>query len=500
MCAALLVLLLGVSALAIDMGNLYWSYQELLSATQSAAKAGGGAMANPNVTSAQDVAYQYSGDTSPVSSSDPTVGQYNIHPNLTMTGVTVSFTCVTGSAVSNMSMPSCIKYPNACPSAICNAIQVTETATVSTFIAKIFGVTKLNISATAAASAGGVGNPYHIVVALDSTNSMGSGTDSSCTDATGTTGYSPEECAKLGVQSLLSELEPCANLANCTNSSTPIDEVALMSFPGLSGLGSPIVDPPVASSSASDDYECNVKNSPSTASYNNDPGYLIVGFANGNSAAINEPYRNSSGLVTSSTLVEALSASKGCGLQTPGGQGTFYAGALVAAQQYLTYYHTKGIQDVIIFLSDGNAGNGNMNGSIGQTATGSPTLASQITTLTKNDTFAATGQCAQAVEAASWVKAQKQSADGMSTEIYSVAYGSEGTGCTDAGENKLTPCTTMEGIASTPVAQYFFSVVQNGNQFCGAEPLDGMTDVFNYIGGQLSGSRLIPNSVFTAGK
>ena len=39
MVPALLALLLAAAALVIDMGNMYFSYQQLLSATEAAAKA-----------------------------------------------------------------------------------------------------------------------------------------------------------------------------------------------------------------------------------------------------------------------------------------------------------------------------------------------------------------------------------------------------------------------------------------------------------------------------
>ena len=42
-------------------------------------------------------------------------------------------------------------------------------------------------------------------------------------------------------------------------------------------------------------------------------------------------------------------------MPTPGGEGTFYAGAIVAAQTYLTNNHTSHVQDIMILLSDGDA-------------------------------------------------------------------------------------------------------------------------------------------------
>lgn len=98
-------------------------------------------------------------------------------------------------------------------------------------------------------------------------------------------------------------------------------------------------------------------------------------------------------------------------------------------------------------------------------------------------------------------KGYKES-DGTATEIYSVSYGSETSGCT-SGETSpyTTPCATMAGIASTPLSQYFFSVPQTvggkTSTVCsGAVPITQLNQVFTTIAGDLHGARLIPNSVF----
>jgi hypothetical protein len=502
MCAALLVLLLGVSALAIDMGNLYWSYNELLSAAQAAAKAGGGAMANPNVTSAQTVAYTYSGDPNA-----PYSALYNIHPNLNMTSVSATFACVPVSSYTGLSLPPCIKYSNACSTAACNAIQVVEKATVSTFIARVFGVRTLSLTATATASAAGSGTPYHVAVVIDSTASMGPpAADTDCS-ASVSGSFTPEQCAQLGVQTLLSVMNP-------GTATSPIDEVALFTFPGLcsqtlSGKNCPTASSltdTVASSYASDDSTCPASNPPIT-SYNNDPAYLIVGFPN----ALN--YINSSTgelNTTNSSLVNAVGAgtwtttgdSNTCGITTPGGEGTFYAGSIVAAQQYLTANHTSGIQDVIIYLSDGdaNASSTQLTGNVPMPSAVQAYFDSQTsgnTLIAQNSSktgyiYTTTGECTQAVYAADWAKS-------LGTEIYAVSYGSESSGCTK-GEVApyTTPCATIQGISSG--TGYFFSVgnSSNGNAVCSgaAQGISGMKEVFTYIGGKLTGSRLIPNSTW----
>jgi hypothetical protein len=180
----------------------------------------------------------------------------------------------------------------------------------------------------------------------------------------------------------------------------------------------------------------------------------------------------------SSNLVEAVGATtdgKCTGITTPGGKGTFYAGVIDAAQAYLTSNKTQNVQNIMILLSDGNP-----------TATSSE-LGGNVTK------YRATAECTQAIASANAAKT-------AGTLIYSVSYGSETSGCSP-GEG-LTPCQTMEQISSSPTGgAYFFSVPQNvagkATTVCaGAVPITKLDQVFTTIGGDLTTTRLIPNSVF----
>jgi len=507
--AFVLLLLFAAAAVSIDMGNLYFCYNELQTATQAAANAGGTAMPNPAVASATTVADNYSG-------ASVVNALYNIPPNgsINITGVTVNYACVSTTAYPNLNLPPCATYtsvPAGCtvtasnPAGGCNAIQVIENATVSTFFAKLFGVGTINISVAASASAAGGGAiPYHIMMVLDTTASMGSGTDSGCVSGSSTS-YSPEQCAQFGIQTLLSGLAPCASgLASC-GSSAAVDQVGLMVFPGLCSdtatkvttsncpAATTLTNTTANSTYAPDDYACPATNPP-IAAYNNDPEYLVLGFAGNNTA---QDYRlsDTAGLNQSSQLFETVGAgTNNCGVPTPGGEGTFYAGVITAAQQYLTANHTNGIQDVMIVLSDGDAtaSSTQMGGAVKETVTFSGM---------SGGLYSATAECTQAVNAADYAKAYKQG-DGKSTVIYSVSYGSETSGCT-SGETAPynTPCGTMQGIASVPNSQYFFSVPQTvagkTSTVCsGAVPITQLNQVFTAIKSDLQGSRLIPNSVF----
>jgi hypothetical protein len=346
------------------------------------------------------------------------------------------------------------------------------------------------------------------MLVMDTTASMGSGSDTGCV-AGSMSSYTPENCAQFGVQTLLSGLSPCAsNLANC-GSSPAVDQVGLMVFPGLcsdtatgihgsqaSGGNCPntttLTNTTANPTYAPDDFLCPATDPP-IANYNNNPAYLILGFS-GNNTAQNYRLSDTAALNQSSDLFKTVGAGTNkCGVPTPGGEGTFYAGVITAAQQYLTANHTNGIQDVMILLSDGDptANGTQMGGNVKQTVT----FAGM-----NNGLYSTTAECTQAVNAANYAKSYKQ-ADGKSTVIYSVSYGSETTGCT-SGETApyTTPCATMQGIASVPNSQYFFSVPNSttkGGTICtGAVPITKLDQVFVAIKTDLQGSRLIPNSVF----
>jgi hypothetical protein len=495
----LLLVMLSFCAFTIDLGNVYLSYEELVSDTNAAALAGGAGIEGGTATANADL---YSGKTSPV----------NYRKTLNVTAVAVSTACVSTTTYPNLKLPDCVGTPSA------NVVQVKETALVPTYFAKIFGYPTVTLNAVATASArGGGAPPYNIMVVMDSTASMGMGVDTGCVTGS-SSGYSPEQCAQFGVQTLLGELDPCANtLSSCTGA-TPVDQVGVMTFPGICSAVPAAGYTPITTSNcvaattaqtgttlsnttanatyAPDDTQCPAKNPP-IAEYNDNPEYLILGF-NGNTATNEFRTSDTSGLNTNSPIFQSVNAgTTGCGIQTPGGEGTFYAGIIIAAQQYLAAYSKVGTQNVMIVLSDGDATADatQMGGSVKQTVT--------VADMT-NGLFSASNECTQAINAATWAKSAAAAPAGINpTEIYSISYGSETSGCS-AGEG-LTPCETMSALA-TPTAgstdnPYFFSVPQTvkgvTSTVCtGAEPITQLSQVFTDIGDQFTTSRLIPNSVF----
>ena len=508
MVAILLPVLLGLGALVIDLGYVYASYQELLSATQAAALAGGEAIPNPTGATATAIAQQYS-----AVKIGPTK-ELNWHANLQSVTTSINIACVSPSSFPSLGLPPCNVYPS-CPSG-CNIIQVTATAKVPTFFAKIFGVANVPITAVATAAARGGGiPPYHVMVVLDTTASMGQGLDTGCTQ--NGTSVTPEQCAQYGVQTLLNQLNPCpTGLVACQLNPgqpgtylNPVDQVGLMVFPGLcsaTGAGVTTANCPTLAGPggltntitnttyASLDYNCPPNTIPQT-SYNNNPEYMILGFQ--------ENYRTSdtAPLNTNSNLFKSIGAgTNSCGVTTPANFFTFYAGAMQAAQDYLTQTSTVGVQNVIIFLSDGDANSpaSSMNGHVKQVNGPCSVNAAPCTT----GIYPAKDECYQAVQAAT-------AAQNAKTLIYSISYGSEVTGCssdqTSAGGSGTvtTPCQTMQGMSSLPLSQYFFSVPMNDSAnptqvtVCpNAVPLTALNQVFTTIAGQLTVSRLVPQGVF----
>jgi len=101
-------------------------------------------------------------------------------------------------------------------------------------------------------------------------------------------------------------------------------------------------------------------------------------------------------------------------------------------------------------------------------------------------------QCQQAVAAANYAKAQ-------GTTIYSVAYGSESSGCTTDStgpQANITPCQVMSEMASGP--SYFYSdYLQSGSSsscVSTGTSVSNMNEIFSAIIPDLLQVRLIPDS------
>ncbi len=313
-----------------------------------------------------------------------------------------------------------------------NAIQVRQQATVPMMFAQVLGIASMTVSATSTAGlAGGMPKALNVMIVLDTTGSM-TERDPSCSIS----GASKETCALAGIRVLLNALSPTA------------DQIGLMVFPGLTNA-----------SQASADI-CG-SGTPRVAAYSAHPVYQIVG--------LNSNYRTSNGattLNTASPLVQAAQGSASCqGVQAPGGVGTFYADAIGAAQSALLSNGQATAQNVIIFLSDGDAN--------ASTAPSSE----------------ARNQCHEGIAAA-------KDAAAAGTWVFSVAYAADTSASSSCSTDspRISACSTMQQIASDYTK--FFSDTQGSSNGCtsGAQSVAELVSVFKSISYSLLPPRLLLNT------
>jgi len=389
----------------------------------------------------------------------------------------------------------------------------------------------MTVTASAtAASRGGGPSPYNVALVIDTTLSM-LFPDSNC-------GGTEIACAMNGVQILLQSLSPCAaSLATCTITNgvaaSSVDRVALFTFPNVS-TSTAVQDVtctiPVPTPTSSNRYWSQVNSGatinfvmpmsptgstpvtpwsqlpqamaysfptpgavsyvPTQSDYATYP--MTLGTATYQITDFLSDYRTSNSATTlnpNSALVQAAGGVIGCGSMTAsnydGVFGTYYAGAIYAAQSALTAEKAAnpGSQNVLIILSDGNATAPQTNGNnvvMGSPATGNGQYPSWV------------GECGQAVVAAKYATSQ-------GTQVYSVAYGSEPTGCTSdlnsGSYPNINPCNTMANMASAP--QYFYSDYNqsgSGSVCVAGQPVTSLSDIFTAISNDLTTARLIPNN------
>jgi hypothetical protein len=301
-----------------------------------------------------------------------------------------------------------------------------------------------------------------VVIVLDTTASMNS------TDSSSNCNGTRISCAIAGVQMLLAALTPCASSCGAVtqgNAANPVDEISLMVFPGLS--------------SASQDqyeYDCSNNTNPQIApySYPTLPTYQIIPFSSDYRAS-----NAATSLNSSSNLARATGAVTSCttGLSAVGGEGTYYAGVIYAAQAALVAEAAArpNTQNEMILLSDGDA-------SASASAMPGASTTALVYPSTKN-------QCHQAITAA-------QSATAAGTVVYTVAYGATSSGCSTDSPS-ITPCQTMQQIASSSTTFFSDYTATGGSSSCvsAARPSTSLSQIFTDIAGDFGGARLIPNNL-----
>lgn len=410
-----LPVLLGIASLAVDWSNVLQTQRALQASTDAAALAGASTITGKNTPSQVITAATGYGSSS---------GQKN---SQAVAGATVAsgfpqIKCLTTIGI------ACTGLEGG------NTVVVKQTATVGLFAAQALGLATVEISATATAVRGGASLPLNVMFVLDTTASMNTA-DARCSIANATR----LQCALSGMQAIMQQLDPATA------------QIGLMVFPGLSNA-------------AQVPYEfCNPKRAISTAPYSGTPVYQVIGLSAtptaGGGASTDYRTGSSTALNTSSNLVKSAGGDPTCsGVQAPGGQGTYYADVINAAQAALVAASRPGVQNVIIFLSDGDA---NSN---------------------KVAAPKSTNQCHQAVTAA-------QNAAKAGTWVYSIAYGAQLSGCS-TDSPAISPCSTMQQIASD--ASKFYSDNAGGCKST-TNSLTELVAIFKDIAISLTKARLVPD-------
>ena len=519
--AVVMTTMFALAGASVEVGHVYFAYQRLVASTNAATLAGAQAMP----TAIADSSTPLTDVSAAVKLYSCASGGYNRTSMLQCQTPVTTLKCL--STVTNTFNVGC-EYPPG-GSAGYNSLKVVQTAKVNLWFGGLIGMSQMNMSATGtAAMKGGTDIPYNLAIIIDTTSSMTS------TMSSGTcSGQEQIECAVQGFATMLEYMDPCALNVRCTSGSAYVDDVALFVFPAIN------------TSDKANDYHTDYcysgrQTSDASVPYNfvnpgNPPTGLAMDTTNPSWVPVQVagayeliPFENTyrasdsaSGLTVSAALAEAVGyANSGCaGLGAPGGQGTYYAQAIYAAQAALAIQQSNnpGSKNVMIILSDGDATACNTQTSTGNDCGGgggnSQILADNCPTITTaNDSTAngtissaspcvgsytgqplngtsatvtlsgksvtiqpagyhspnypsALGECGQAVQAA-------QAATAAGTTVYAIAFDSELSGCTtDAtytltglnggaqtwpgGSHPRSPCNAIAAMASN--ANTFYS-------------------------------------------
>jgi Flp pilus assembly protein TadG len=214
--------LMGMAGLTVDIGHAYVVRAALQNGTNAAALAAAGSVykTESDMVTAADAYASNTGEANynPYVTGTPTVTPVCL--NLLMPG---HGGCTASGTNTN---PSCLYV-------ICNAVQVTQTATVPTYFLGVLGIHTIPVGAIAKAAfsknsnSGGSANSWNIAIIEDATGSMAT-TDSNCPG-------SPSEfaCALNMIQTIVSNINPCpTGMASCTPAQAQV-RIALFSFPNM---------------------------------------------------------------------------------------------------------------------------------------------------------------------------------------------------------------------------------------------------------------------------
>ena len=518
--------ILTMAVSSAEVGHVYYAYRQLVTSTDEATLAGAQAMSDALLNTSSSGAYTAEVTAAVKQFSSVSPGGLNASSMLSSDQIS-SQTLFCSSTMSKAPFyVECQTPPGS--STGYNAITVKQTAVVNLWFGKFIGIPLMNLSATAsAAMKGGSDIPYNLAVIMDTTASMKTTIpgDKDCTT-------SQIVCAVQGLEVMLQNMDPCAQNTTCSSSTPYVDDVAVFVFPPVPYSSTGNYKPQYCGTGVSS-VPYNFVNVTPGSSQNlaiettgtHAGTYEIIPF--------NDVYKtnDTSGLAVASALAEAVGfTGSGCtGLSAPGGQGTYYAQVIYAAQAALVTQQTanSSSKNVMIILSDGDAtacasganttaggcntasnivadNNPSCGSSGGSCLNGTGTATTNSTGYQSTTYPSALGECGQAVQAA-------QLATAAGTVVYTIGFGSETTGCTTdktytttagstdgaeawpSGPYSKTPCNAIAAMASN--VNTFYSDNSGG---CPAlSPANAnftsLAQIFQAIVNGLSTPRMIPN-------
>jgi Flp pilus assembly protein TadG len=314
--------------------------------------------------------------------------------------------------VSTTVQTKCLSFAPCSP---VNTVVVEQTTVVPTIFAKVLGINQFTIKAKATACSPCSSKPLDIMLVLDRTGSMcqfsDGSSDPACTDLTN---------AKNGLIEFVQYMDPA------------IHKIGFAVFP------------PRRSGTSS----CTT---PASSNYNQTSSvYTIVPLSN--------DYKVGNDLNESSSLVSTIRCQRG-------GGSTAYAHALERAQSELNSSRGRpGVQNVIVFFSDGAANTG-------------PTYLPSSSPYRRQP-------CQQGVNSAGVIK-------GAGTLIYSIGYDLDAlNGGANICENGVTGNPESPAITAYDAIRL---IATNADTFFNRPNPGDLTRVYTQIASEIGGTRLIPD-------
>jgi Putative Flp pilus-assembly TadE/G-like len=474
--ALMMVVLVGLAGLVIDVGRVYLAQRQLQNAVDSTAVAVAQNMPDDYAGWCQSAGSTASTDCASLTPAPPPLGYggaagarnalfgYGVTangPRLTFicspdgpgyqpgANPPATATCPTDASPQDGSNPcNPDNTPNPPPNG-CNAVTVSESATVKSTLAGIFGFGQFNLSASGSAIAPDQAlTPIDVAVVLDTTGSMSQPAEGSSTVCPGVSNPDKLDCVKVGVKALLQTLYPCNPGGSCAGQK-PLDKVELLAFPGLTSAGAVAAE-----------RTCNAL-PPNAKAYDDPQNKTVNPFTNGKYTFTVVPWENTyanwSGgkfvLNPNDPLVQTLQTGGNCGLKEGG--DTSYTSVLQTAQDSLAALGNDGATHAIVVLGDGEANYGPIYTS--------PNESSIPTTSAERHT-----PCQQAVNVA-------DGATVAGTTVYTIGYWSPAQRG-QAVPDEDTQCSGMNGTNGCPFRstnQFGCNEVSLGNP---ARPWPGAPD------------------------